>query len=406
MAGSSASLAFAKPDQGPSGDGGGSGSGSAAGSGTGVPTGVASDETTTVTFPGPLIGTGRAPWSITRPTSTVGNGRTGLESDGTATQINSAPTGKAPEEASQTPEQIVDEVPGELQPGVPASGTAGGSGAAGAAETGGAAPSAPADPVAEQPTPESAGGNATDPDRSGTPQAAGGGRDADDPSESWWGFVPDLLGAAAGAEVEPAGPEPFNPPQTVPMQVPPLSATPLPIRQTGFAPVFPYIGGITDSILEAVTGFATAASKLPIIPITLPVFDLPINGGVGAVAGTSRHTSTGADGPVLPRVDAPVSSRPEIAPGVELPDVMTAPAEVETVSPPATLLSNELLPAPTYRMGYVDYLKAAGLGEVAAVAVPGVTGILILTSAGGLIGYRQARAGRAVRAGGTARFMG
>jgi hypothetical protein len=69
-------------------------------------------------------------------------------------------------------------------------------------------------------------------------------------------------------------------------------------------------------------------------------------------------------------------------------------------------MSNELLPAPTYRMGYVDYLRAAGIGEVAAVAVPGVTGILVLTSAGGLIGYRQARAGRAVRAGGPARFMG
>jgi hypothetical protein len=65
-----------------------------------------------------------------------------------------------------------------------------------------------------------------------------------------------------------------------------------------------------------------------------------------------------------------------------------------------------MLSAPTYRMGYVEYLRAAGLGQVAAVAVPGFTGILILTGAGGLIGYRQARAGRSVRAGATARFMG
>jgi hypothetical protein len=43
---------------------------------------------------------------------------------------------------------------------------------------------------------------------------------------------------------------------------------------------------------------------------------------------------------------------------------------------------------------------------MAAVAVPGVTGILVLTSAGGLVGYRQARAGHAVRASGTARFIG
>ncbi len=43
---------------------------------------------------------------------------------------------------------------------------------------------------------------------------------------------------------------------------------------------------------------------------------------------------------------------------------------------------------------------------MAAVAVPGVMGLLALTGAGGLLGYRQARAGRTVRAGGSARFVG
>jgi hypothetical protein len=38
--------------------------------------------------------------------------------------------------------------------------------------------------------------------------------------------------------------------------------------------------------------------------------------------------------------------------------------------------------------------------------VPGVTGIIALAGVGGLVGYRQARAGHAVRATGTARFMG
>ena len=47
------------------------------------------------------------------------------------------------------------------------------------------------------------------------------------------------------------------------------------------------------------------------------------------------------------------------------------------------------MPAPSYRMGYMEYLRAAGFGQVAAVAVPGLSGILILSGAGGLIGYRR-----------------
>jgi hypothetical protein len=60
----------------------------------------------------------------------------------------------------------------------------------------------------------------------------------------------------------------------------------------------------------------------------------------------------------------------------------------------------------SYRAGYGEYLRTAGVAQMAAVAVPGVMGILALTGAGGLLGYRQARAGRTVRAGGSARFVG
>jgi hypothetical protein len=61
---------------------------------------------------------------------------------------------------------------------------------------------------------------------------------------------------------------------------------------------------------------------------------------------------------------------------------------------------------PSYRAGYGDYLRTAGLGEIAAVAIPGFTGILVLTGAGGLVGYRQARAGHAVRSGASSvRFL-
>ena len=74
--------------------------------------------------------------------------------------------------------------------------------------------------------------------------------------------------------------------------------------------------------------------------------------------------------------------------------------------PPAFSAGSGLTASPAYRAGYPEYLRAAGLGQVAAVAVPGVSGILLLTGAGGLLGYRQARAARTLRASGTGRFVG
>ena len=56
-------------------------------------------------------------------------------------------------------------------------------------------------------------------------------------------------------------------------------------------------------------------------------------------------------------------------------------------------------------MGYPQYLREAKTGEVAALALPGVFGLLALTALGGIVGYRQARAGHLVRAAGTARFL-
>ncbi|MET0701757.1 MAG: hypothetical protein ABWY93_19065, partial [Mycobacterium sp.] len=61
--------------------------------------------------------------------------------------------------------------------------------------------------------------------------------------------------------------------------------------------------------------------------------------------------------------------------------------------------------AETFRAGYPEYLRSARMGEVAGLAVPGIAGILVLTAAGGLVGYRQAKAGLTVRAAGTARFL-
>lgn len=121
-----------------------------------------------------------------------------------------------------------------------------------------------------------------------------------------------------------------------------------------------------------------AAPGLALEPITLPVIVSPPAGFGGGGPG-------GSLGPGLP-----------------------GSPRAGTAAPPA---GRERLPAnvgsdavSSHRIGYTQYLRTAGLPQVAALAVPGVGGILVLTGAGGFVGYRQAKAGHAVRSG-TARFM-
>jgi hypothetical protein len=133
------------------------------------------------------------------------------------------------------------------------------------------------------------------------------------------------------------------------------------------------------SAIDVVPGVGAAAVDLPIPPITLPVIVAPAAGLGGGSAGL----------PALPAAPRAVSAEP--------------PAGREPL--PANVGSNVANPASSYRVGYTDYLRNAGLSQVAALAVPGVTGMLVLTGAGGLVGYRQAKAGHAVHTSGTARFV-
>ena len=57
------------------------------------------------------------------------------------------------------------------------------------------------------------------------------------------------------------------------------------------------------------------------------------------------------------------------------------------------------------RQGYTDYLRRPGLPQLAGAALPGVAGILLMTLGGGVIGYRQASAGRMIRSSGAARYL-
>jgi hypothetical protein len=138
------------------------------------------------------------------------------------------------------------------------------------------------------------------------------------------------------------------------------------------------------TVVDAEPGVGIAAVQLPIAPITLPVIVAPVT-GLGGGGGGSR----GAGEPALPGTPRGVTAEP--------------PKGREPL--PANVGSNAAVPAASYRIGYTEYLRSAGLSQVVALAAPGVAGMLVLTGAGGLVGYRQAKAGHAVHTSGTARFV-
>ncbi len=139
------------------------------------------------------------------------------------------------------------------------------------------------------------------------------------------------------------------------------------------------------AVLDAGAGIAPAPVG-PAVPIALPVIVAP-PAGLGGVAGGGVPGGASAGAP--PAVPRAVAAEP---PAGRSP-------------PPANVGSNVAVPNSSYRIGYPEYLRTAGLSQLAALAVPGLIGILVLTGAGGLVGYRQARAGHAVRVSGSLRFM-
>jgi hypothetical protein len=136
-------------------------------------------------------------------------------------------------------------------------------------------------------------------------------------------------------------------------------------------------------VIDAEPGVGIAVSEIPVAPIALPVIVVP-----------PVMLPSGAAPRGLPTEPVPASPRGAAA---ELPAGRQAP--------PAGTASNVGAPPASYRAGYPEYLRSAGISQVAALAAPGLAGIVILTGLGSLVGYRQAKAGHAVRTGRAARFV-
>lgn len=161
---------------------------------------------------------------------------------------------------------------------------------------------------------------------------------------------------------------------TIPIVV---DAVPIP----GFAALPAFADALINPIESTVRGLASAAAGLPFLQYTpgMPIAQVPLD-----------NRGVPSDAPLVPKTFAAATdSVPrDVSPGAPGDPVKPIPP----IQPRDTFAAeNHVVASKDFRPGYPDYLRAAGLSEVAAVAVPGFAGIITLTAAGGLVGYRQAR---------------
>ncbi len=190
-----------------------------------------------------------------------------------------------------------------------------------------------------------------------------------------------------------------------------LSLAPLLIGMSSQLSLLPQYLSLPDQLqapiqqlTDVVTGLATAASQLPFAQLTVTINLNPSLGSSVTTADGGGGSSFDHGRGVIRRGTPPVQFAPVVTGGgATVPQDPLAPAVIPPPPPPASSSDVEEL-TNSYRMGYTEYLRAAGTWKVAAVALPGVTGMMVMVGAGGLLGYRQARAAQTVRSSGTARF--
>lgn len=377
VAGAGAALAFADPDAGQAGESAGS-SAPSTGAGTATP----SEPTTPASGAG---ATGAATQTVTAPMPTMqlGDGRNGLAAGGSTASTGFSSSSKLSEASGSASSETASPTAGES--------------AAAARETA-AAEATTADTTAVSTTAETTTSIPTTTQTSTTTTTTttttGPPAPPDGSGVGWhwpwcWGLPPGQP-SVGGSSGNGAGTSIGKPPVGVGVpQAPPLMQLPAVVPPP--LPVLP-----VDPVADVIGGLATVAAELPFGPLTLPAI-VPGNGAGGGGGAGGGAAGRGAG----PRPGTPSAPR---TPGGSSQN-RVEPSNPGRPNPSAFGPSNGAMPA-SYRAGYGEYLRAAGVGQMAAVAVPGVTGILVLTGAGGLVGYRQARAGHTLRANGTARFMG
>lgn len=161
---------------------------------------------------------------------------------------------------------------------------------------------------------------------------------------------------------------------------------------------------VTERPLPAVLGLAGTAAASPadsaVAPRALPARVIP---PAASASSPQAPVSPGAS----PRAPVSPGSSPRGPASLSAPSAPAAAGSGKAFTPPAAPAPRRgdgTLPTAA-RAGYPGYLRDADMAQVATLALSGLAGILGMTALGGFLGYRQAKAGYMVRAGGIARFL-
>jgi hypothetical protein len=127
-----------------------------------------------------------------------------------------------------------------------------------------------------------------------------------------------------------------------------------------------------------------------------PVFQLPLVVAPAIpIPGVSPAAPLGAAAAV-----PPVGSNAGAAAGARSPVIRGSVSKLDAAKTTMTPMSGQAT-----RVGYSRYLSNPTTAQLAAVALPGVAGLMFLTFGGGVIGYRQANSIRFIRTSGAERFL-
>jgi hypothetical protein len=107
--------------------------------------------------------------------------------------------------------------------------------------------------------------------------------------------------------------------------------------------------------------------------------------------------------PPVPALPAPVPSAPPAAAPPAGPSAPIVPAP-RSEPPAAQQLSVPAVPE-SFRLGYADYLRTASTSDLLLAVLPGLGGMVLMTAAGGVVGFRQARAAQTLPSPQIARFL-
>ena len=167
---------------------------------------------------------------------------------------------------------------------------------------------------------------------------------------------------------------------------------------------------INGDISRGNNGFIAVPAVVPAIPIPQlgagvePPVDIgDLANDVPAVAAPAAAPSP-AWYPAAPGLPPGPAGRPPLVPSAAAVPPSSTRSTAAPPPRPQRPVAGIQPPAPV-RLGYPDDLRDADLAKVVSMALPGLAAMFGMTAIGGVVGYRQARAGYLLRAAGVGRFL-